>query len=168
MALILYVSVDLSELVRLKQDYRWPRPKRCLQCRACGVWGHGYVGRCFDGVVETLAVKRWRCPNCRAVYTMRPCSHWRGFLAETQIIRTSLEEKHNHDRWTSAVSRQRQQYWWRGLRRQQVLEGELRDLSGLFDRPLILATHSLIYREIRSYTDPPYRIFAFSPSSRAP
>lgn len=167
-ALILYVSVNFRQLVSLGQAYPWPRPQRCLRCHAERLWSHGYVRRYFDEVPEAVIVKRFRCPNCRAVYTLRPLTHWRGFWTSASIIRSSLTEKLIHGRWLSQIRRQRQQYWWRGLRMQQILEGELKEPLALFQRPLILATHSLNYREVWPFPDALHRIFAFTPSVGGP
>jgi hypothetical protein len=39
------------------------------------LWGHGHVPRYLDALVEPVWVKRWRCPVCRAVHTLRPDTH---------------------------------------------------------------------------------------------
>jgi len=42
------------------------------------LWGHGYVERYFGELSERIPLKRWRCPDCCAVHTVRPDNYWRG------------------------------------------------------------------------------------------
>lgn len=166
--LILYVSASISEIARLGQVFRWPRLRRCIRCGGNRLWSHGYVDRYFGGLERPVPVKRWRCPDCRTVYTMRPGGFWRGFWAAEQDIRESLRQKLVHGRWLPGFGRQRQQYWWRGFKRQLVFEGLWRSPHWLFEQPLILATHSLTHRELRPLPPPLHLIFAFSPPSGGP
>ena len=90
---------------------------------------------------------------------------WRGFWASRATILKCLRDKANGRRWDRTVSRQRQQYWWRGLLKQRALAGLL-DLSPraalerMVATGLIVATHSTTHRERRPARDGPYRIFA--------
>jgi len=80
----------------------------------------------------------------------------------------SLGVKLRENRWVAGFSRQRQQYWWRGLGKQLLREGivgaptESR-LAELVARPIIAATHSMKYFEIRSGPQIPHLSFAFTP-----
>ena len=168
MSLILYLSVNLIDLPTLGKAYRWPRPSRCPRCRGLRLWGHGYVRRFFDGVDTALWMKRWRCPECGAVHTMRPETHWRGFWAERTTILASLESKESGRRWLPHPCRERQQYWWRGFRIQRQFGGAVRTLGALVELQIIAATHSLTHREIQPYSYAPHRIFAFTPPLRGP
>jgi hypothetical protein len=166
--LILYLSVDFSDLEILGKAYRWPRPSRCPRCGGYRLWGHGYVERYFDGVEAALAMKRWRCPECGAVHTMRPDTHWRGFWADRATILASLRRKESAQRWLAQPCRERQQYWWRGFAIQRRFDGAVESLAVLVERHLIAATHSLTHREIHALVHPPHRIFAFTPAVRGP
>jgi len=115
-----------------------------------------------------LWMKRWRCPECGAVHTMRPHTHWRGFWADCATILASLEGKESGRRWLTHLGRERQQYWWRGLRIQRQFDGGLRSLAALVEQQIIASTHSLTHREIHLYTHAPHRIFAFTPPLRGP
>ena len=168
MSLILYLSVNCSEISRVGRGFSWPRPSRCPRCRGSRLWGHGYVRRFFDGTVGALWMKRWRCPDCGAVHTMRPETHWRGFWAERTTILTSLEGKESGRRWLSNLGRERQQYWWRGFQIQRQFDGAVRTLAALVEARVIAATHSLTHREIHPYSHAPHRIFAFTPPLRGP
>lgn len=166
--LILYLSVDFTELQTHEKGYRWPRPKQCLRCKGNRIWGHGYVRRFFDGVADTLWMKRWRCPECGTVYTVRPFSHWRGFWADRETILSSLTVKESENRWLEHLCRERQQYWWRGFNIQRRFNGPAQSLAALVKKHTIAATHSLTHREMRVVSHDTYRIFAFTPSPRGP
>jgi len=102
---------------------------------------------------------------------MRPCSHWRGFWAPGEVILESLQSKLSGTPWLARLSRQRQQYWWRGFL-QQASRGRLqapgpRVLRQLLRQRIILATHSLKYLEVRPLEHPPHRIFAVTPALEA-
>jgi hypothetical protein len=129
------------------------------------------VRRFFDGIPDAVWVKRWRCPVCAAVHTMRPSSHWRGFWAPWRLILQSLQGKVAGAPWLPRLERQRQQYWWRGFL-QQACRGGLQTASPAVLRQMlwqrrILATHSLKYFEVRPLEHPPYRIFAVTPALEA-
>ena len=166
--LIIYSSVDFKSLRRDGKSYRWPRPVRCPRCGGMRLWGHGYVQRFFDGEEDSLPIKRWRCPDCGAVHTMRPHTHWRGFWAPWSVIFATLLIKTAGGRWPSGISRQRQQYWWRGYQIQSRIEGIPVGLWQLLLSGRIVATHSLIYREIRAVLGRTHRIFAVTVPSGGP
>ena len=164
-SLILSLSVDLEKLMREGRAYPWPRPPCCPRCDGHRLWGHGYVRRYFDGLSGAAQVKRWRCVDCGAVHTMRPASHWRGFWATVGLIVLSLSSKLSGSRWLVDVSRQRQQYWWRGYQRQSHFAGTSASLSVLLDQQIIAATHSVRFRCLRALPEDPHRIFAVTAPS---
>ena len=116
--LILHFAVDVKRLVEEGKDFCWPRPERCPRCEGRRLWGHGYVRRYFEGWSERIWIKRYRCPDCRAVHTLRPERFYKGFYYSTWTILASILNRIVHNRWLRCLSRQVQQYWWRGLRRQ--------------------------------------------------
>jgi len=101
------------------------------------------VARYFDGEPGPLWLKRWRCPACGAVYTMRPHTHWRRFLAPWWLIMASLMQYLERGRPLSLSGRQRQQYWVRGWLEQRQAAGGLGGPWELFELRSIVATHSL-------------------------
>jgi hypothetical protein len=109
-------------------------------------------------------MKRYRCPGCGAVHTLRPSSHWRGFWAPWRVIVVCLLGKLRGRRWMSRFSRQRQQYWWKGFAKQAARERmqgrSVRVLRQLLAGGIILSTHSLKYCEVRQVAQAPYRILA--------
>lgn len=118
------------------------------------------MGRYFDGCLERVPLKRWRCVDCGAVHTMRPASHWRGFWATIALILTSLGGKLAGQPWLADVSRQRQQYWWRGFQRQRRVDGAPASLDDLQVQGVIVATHSLRFRRLEILSHSPHLIFA--------
>lgn len=160
--------MDCKILNEKGKQYGWPALRRCPDCGGHRLWGHGYVGRYVDGWAEQLWMKRYRCPDCGAVHTARPDTHWRGFWAPHRLILICLVRKLKNDRWLKQLSRQRQQYWWRGFRQQLMLsEGShapsLYRLKELVSRSIIVSTHSLRYRETQLARDGPYLIYASPP-----
>lgn len=166
--LILYISVNFNQLHTFGKAYRWPRPQRCPRCRGSRLWGHGYVGRYFDTVPTQVPMKRWRCPDCGAVHTMRPHTHWRGFWASKSVILASIERKESMGKWLPEIGREHQQYWWQGYRIQRQFAGRMKPLSDLIAGRIIAATHSFTHREITVWKHPPHRIFAFTAPVRGP
>ena len=93
------------------------------------------------------------------MYTLRPDTHYRRFWASWRVILVALLHKLKGGRWMARVSRQRQQYWRQGLRRQLLLEGvtpahrqgrvAVSALKALVARLIICSTHSLSYRQVR-------------------
>lgn len=120
--------------------------------------------RFFDGAHEGLWLKRYRCADCGAVHTARPDTHWRGFWASWSLILVCVVRKLKKDRWLQTVSRQRQQYWWKGFRKQAARYSGIPNgseaLRELVHRPIIVSTHSLEYTEMTAVAYSPYRIFA--------
>jgi len=76
------------------------------------------------------------------------------------LILMSLLEKHRYNRWLPGISRQRQQYWWRGWSMQKAYTGATQSMQQMFLSGIILATHSLIEREMHLVHESPHRSFA--------
>jgi len=91
-------------------------------------------------------MKRWRCPDCGAVHTVRPHTHWRRFLAPWWLIVAGLVQKVVHGRWLSLAGRQRQQYWRVGYLKQRQASGGLAGVMELVEAGIVAATHSLTDR----------------------
>ncbi len=135
--------------MKLGKEFPWLRPDVCPHCGGNHLWGHGYTPRYFDGYSKKVWLKRYRCVDCHRVHTLRPDSYWRRFQATTTIIIESLKTKILENRWVPGLSRQRQQYWFRGFRTQLKVnhpsDGMLtfERLKDLLSEKVIIATHSL-------------------------
>ena len=164
--MILYCDIDVKLLERMREKYPWPRPPWCPRCKSPRLWGHGYVGRFFDGFDKAVLLKRYRCPDCRAVHTLRPNLYDRRFQAIWFTIFLSLLKKITCGHWLSGFSRQRQQYWWQGFKkhasRKQNFSSEtaLSTLTALLEADYLLGTHSPTHYERSPLGEPPHRRLA--------
>jgi hypothetical protein len=165
--LILPLSARPEDLLSCGKSYPWPRPVRCPRCGSSRLWGHGYVERYFDPLVMPVFVKRYRCPDCRAVHTYRPRAHWRRFLAPILLILESICGKLEGRQYRMPPGRTRQQYWVQGYRIQSHYGGlPPTSVAELLSERIILATHSLTDRAFLPGIDPPYRRLASTPCIR--
>lgn len=153
--MILYSKVSVKKIFEEGKGCAWRRPERCPKCGSGRLWGHGYVERYFEGFEEALWMKRWRCRDCGGVHTMRPEGFWRRFRHSVARIVKSLKEKILAGRWLEDLSRQGQQYWWHGFRKQCGREGKsiqrkgLKTLEETIEKGILAATHSLEFFRIK-------------------
>jgi len=106
-------------------------------------------------------MKRWRCPDCDAVHTCRPHTHWRRFWTSIEAIVLALAGILGSESNQAHLSRQSRQYWRRGWRIQSQVRGfPASTVRELLDDGIIAATHSLTDRAIRHWPQPPYPKFA--------
>lgn len=116
--MLIYLSVDLHQLLSQGKKYQWSRPARCPSCGGLRLWSHGYVRRNFDGFDSALWIKRFRCPDCRSVHTMRP-SGYSGFVqASRLVVFLSLLMKILFGQWLPEIYSRRQRYWFTTFKRQ--------------------------------------------------
>ncbi len=69
---ILICRMDLEIIQAFGKHFKWKNPGICPNCIGARLWGHGFVLRYFAGFVCGLWMKRWRCPDCGSVHTVRP------------------------------------------------------------------------------------------------
>ncbi len=110
--MVIYLSVDLHQLFSQGKKYPWPRPARCPSCNSIRLWSHGYVRRNFDGFDSSLWIKRFRCPDCRSVHTMRPSDYSSFCQASRLVVFLSLLMKILFGQWLPEVCSRRQRYWF--------------------------------------------------------
>lgn len=89
--LILYFCINLFDLSRFGKAYPWQKPNECPSCSG-RIWGHGFVSIYFSGFPECLYLKRYRCPDCRSVFRIRPDTHWSRFQYSARTILESIEK----------------------------------------------------------------------------
>jgi len=99
---------------------------------------------------------------------MRPATYWRIFRASQETILASLGAKVAGLRFPPTAERRRQQYWWRGFRRQRDIEGIGTSLEALRAAGIIAATHSFRDRVIHPAPQTAYPILAVTAVVRAP
>ncbi len=81
------------------------------------MWGHGYVICYFDTYKEGICIKRFRCPECRAVIRIRPKGYFPRFQSPVKTILKSISLKESKNKWIKGISRSRQLHWIKGLYR---------------------------------------------------
>lgn len=130
------------------------------------------MSRYFDGYSEGLYMRRYFCPECNRVHTLRPLCYERRISASVCLLFLSLAIKLRGGRWLDEMSRQRQQHWMRSFYRHVMREGLSADPLECLQRwqaaGLYLASWSLIYREKFRPSDRPYRSFAVTASLMPP
>jgi len=115
--MIIFYSIDLNKLAQKGRAYPWAKPACCIHCGSCRLWGHGFVLAFFDGFLQALFLKRYRCPDCKTVFRIRPKGYFSRFQASIGTIRSSIESKSVNNKWLRRVSRIRQCHWYRALSR---------------------------------------------------
>jgi hypothetical protein len=115
--MIICFPVDFKKLIALGRKYPWPKPKSCLRCNGCRLWGHGFVLACFDGFDQAIEIKRCRCPDCDCIYRFRPEGYFKRFQADIAAIRLSIASKEETGKWKAGMSRTRQRHWFKALTR---------------------------------------------------
>jgi hypothetical protein len=113
--LLLYSMADVKAIFERGKRYPWPRPQHCPKCKGQRLWGHGYAARYFEGFMEPLWVKRYRCPDCQGVHTYRPSQYFERYRHTVAVVIVSVLNKIMHDRWVRCISRQNQLWWYRSV-----------------------------------------------------
>ena len=87
----------------LDRAFPFYRPERCLRegCKSTKIWGHGFVLLCIEGYDKPLPFRRWRCPTCGCVYTIRPCGYWSRHSAPVWTIAEVLRYRLTHGFWNN-------------------------------------------------------------------
>ncbi|MFH0789431.1 MAG: hypothetical protein V2B13_17710 [Pseudomonadota bacterium] len=100
------------------------------------MWGHGFVLAWFDGFLDPLWLKRYRCPDCQCVIRVRPQEYYKRFQAAILTIRDCLSYWMVNRRWKAGPSPPRQRHWFKALRKQLLIHWGLNrteDLLNGFD-----------------------------------
>ena len=138
--MIIFVQVKLKHIFKKGKNYCWPPPKLCLRCHASHLWGHGYVGSYFDGFDQLLYLRRYRCPACGCVIKLKPAGYLKRFQAPIDTIRSSIDCRLKRGCWLPAVSRSRQNHWFKALgRKVKAYFGDLWDCHLLRAFDLLIA-----------------------------
>lgn len=119
-SMILFVDVDLKEVNLLGKNFNWQKPEVCPCCLQSHVWGHGFSGTFFDGFLQALLMRRFRCPACGCVMKCRPRSHFPRIQTAIDTIRSHLSGRIETGRWPG--SRDRGRYWLSALKRQTLAQ----------------------------------------------
>jgi hypothetical protein len=106
--MILLVKITIEELSKNGKDHKW---EKCF-CDKChrNMWGHGFTLRYFSEILDGIYLKRYRCPDCCCVVTVRPEGYWQGIRSSIQSIYEALKSRLN-GYWQSGFPRQRGLHW---------------------------------------------------------
>lgn len=141
------------------KDFSWEKPESCPSCGGIRLWGHGFVLRYFCGFPQGLWLKRYRCPDCGAVHTVRPVEFSPGFHYPWKKIQASLDQKMRGGIFQKNTSRQCQQYWLKAYRFQVYRKGNFPSHMAA-PKSQRMVTFRLNYREIIYFATSPYLPFA--------
>jgi hypothetical protein len=101
----------VAQIATEGKDFNWNRP--LCSCGSKKVWGHGFVTRFFAGYLAGIFLKRFRCPDCRTVFTMLPEGYGRRLQTRLVEIAEALVSRLEHRGWPRALPRQRAGHWLR-------------------------------------------------------
>jgi hypothetical protein len=86
------------------------------------MWGHGFVTRYFAETASSLYLKRFRCPECGAVATVRPEGYWPRVRTAITAIYAILKFRVNSGEWPEGLPRQRCGHWLRKFVRKVLMD----------------------------------------------
>ncbi|CAO0822040.1 hypothetical protein DFAR_270010 [Desulfarculales bacterium] len=75
----------------------------------------------FDETPIVVWLRRFLCPDCRAVIRLRPWDYRSWFQALVETIRQRLSNKLAWSRWDPGLPRSHQRHWLKALLRQVSL-----------------------------------------------
>jgi len=107
--MILPNKITISELSKNGKAHKWDKC-HCQDCHR-DMWGHGYVGRYFAATAGLVYLKRYRCPDCLVVVTVRPEGYWPRIRSSILTIFESLKAKLEYGLWPVGFPRQRGGHW---------------------------------------------------------
>jgi hypothetical protein len=109
--MILSRKICFASLSSLGKAFVW-EPHDCESCRR-PMWGHGFVSRYFTEIAASLYLKRFRCPGCGTVATVRPEGYWPRVRSAIATIYAVLNFRVNSGLWPEGSARQRCGHWLR-------------------------------------------------------
>ena len=107
--MILHYKITFDELSKVGKNYKWPI--NFCECCNRNMWGHGYVARYFAVLLDSVFLKRYRCPGCRTVVVIRPEGYWPWLRSSILMIHEALMLKLSSGRWPTNCTRQRGGHW---------------------------------------------------------
>lgn len=139
--MIVAVAATIHEITELGENFKWP-VLDCERC-SCRLWGHGFVGRYFEGVANLVRIKRLICPECGVVIVFRPKGFWPRFRSSIDDIYSALKRRLSSGFWPNEFKRQRGWYWLKKLMVAVLMAGQGRPLE-LLDQRLSKGIHFFV------------------------
>ena len=90
-------------------------------CPTCGqkLWSHGYRDRHLENT--KIVLKRFRCPNCSKVLSVRPAGMLDYFQSLMSTMILTIESRLSSTTWPIGIPRQRAGHWIRAFFRHQKM-----------------------------------------------
>lgn len=106
----------MEQLAAEGKKFNWQKPTHCLNCKN-KLWGHGYQKAYFDGYDVIFYLKRYRCPKCGIVITMRPSGYWKKYQSSIYTIYKVLKFRLSELKWPPWTQRNRACHWLKNFKR---------------------------------------------------
>ncbi|CAO0819991.1 hypothetical protein DFAR_1260044 [Desulfarculales bacterium] len=98
-AVVLFVEAYVKKIIELEWRCPCPRPERCHGVGVSGFGGVASLSAYFDEALTAIWLRRFLCPDCRAVIRLRPRGYLSPFQALVGTIRQGLSNKLARGRW---------------------------------------------------------------------
>ena len=118
--MILSVCAKLKDIYEQGRNFKWKKPVKCKQCGSTRIWGHGFVTAYFDGYSDYFYLRRYRCPDCCCIFTMKPEGYFNRFHIPIAIIYNCLKKRLTSGRWNSFIGKSRQRHWLLALKKKAI------------------------------------------------
>ena len=107
--MIVAITATALDLSNLGSTFKWPE-HICEKC-SCKMWGHGFVDRYFEGILNSIRIKRLICHSCGMVVVFRPREFWPRFRSSIEAIYAALLVRLQSGFWPAGFKRQRGWHW---------------------------------------------------------
>ena len=112
--MIVLTKYNVKDVAAQGKGFNWCRLKCCKKCKS-KVWGHGFVYRFFNGIINAVPIKRWICSSCGTVYVCVPVNYWTRYQESISKIFKFLIYRVTHHKWPPETTRQRGGHWMNKL-----------------------------------------------------
>jgi len=112
---IIRINIELDQVAALGKKFNWQKPTICPCCNNSKLWGHGFVASCFEGHSQCLWLKRYRCPSCHCIITLKPIGFWKYYQSSIHTIVKILIHRFKERLWPPWASRQRSCHWMKAF-----------------------------------------------------
>jgi hypothetical protein len=130
--MILSRKICLKELSEQGRDFNWGQHD-CEKCHR-PMWGHGFVTRYFAELVCGVLIKRFRCPGCHVVVTIRPEGYVARLRSSIETMVAALRHRLATGIWGLGLSRQRCGHWLRRFVKKVRMDwGDGADLTAVLE-----------------------------------
>jgi hypothetical protein len=108
--MIIFIYINLSELIAQGKAYNFPRPEKCPDCSHPKLHVHSYVERFFDFSKERVFLQKLRCPGCYNIHTLRP-ENYLPYVTYSIYLVTRIIYKYINNEIIDKQYRAKARYW---------------------------------------------------------